>query len=104
VVDRAGVFGAFSRSWVLTRRNRWAIFILGLTLSVFAAILFALSIFIAFAVSVSGLHPSSSVAIGWLVATPLGALVGATGVASVYYELRLLKEGADPSRLAEVFD
>jgi hypothetical protein len=104
-IDRVGVFGAFSRSWLLTRNNRWAIFLLGIALSMFAAILFVLSIYLAYGISnLSGLDPSSSVAIGWLVTTPLGAVVGGAGVASVYYELRILKEGADPSRLAEVFD
>jgi hypothetical protein len=104
VVDRAGVFGAFSRSWSLTRRNRWAIFFLGIALTVFVAILFMLSVVLAGALSATGLDFSSSIAIGWLVMTPFGAVVGAAGVASVYYELRTLKEGVDPSRLAEVFD
>jgi membrane-anchored glycerophosphoryl diester phosphodiesterase (GDPDase) len=105
VIDRAGVFGAFSRSWVLTRRNRWAIFVLGIVLWTFAAILLLLSVNLAYATgSVSRLDPSSSVSIAWLVSTTLGAVVGSAGVASVYYELRILKEGADPSRLAEVFD
>jgi hypothetical protein len=104
VVERAGVFGAFSRSWSLTRTNRWAIFLLGIALAVFVAILFVLSVFLAGAMSATGLDFSSSMAIGWLITTPLGAIVGASGVASVYYELRTLKEGADPSRLAEVFD
>jgi hypothetical protein len=105
VIDRAGVFGAFSRSWVLTRRNRSAIFVLGIVLWTFAAILLLLSVNLAYATgSVSRLDPSSSVSIAWLVSTTLGAVVGSAGVASVYYELRILKEGADPSRLAEVFD
>jgi hypothetical protein len=104
VVERAGVFGAFSRSWSLTRTNRWAIFLLGIALAVFVAILFVLSVFLAGAMSATGLDFSSSMAIGWLITTPLGAIVCASGVASVYYELRTLKEGADPSRLAEVFD
>ena len=39
-----------------------------------------------------------------LISQTLSALVGATGVASVYYELRQVKEGVGAEQLAAVFD
>ncbi len=43
----------------------------------------------------------------WIVLTVIQvaeSLVGAAGVASIYYELRSIKDGVGPSALASVFD
>lgn len=106
VVERVGVFAAMGRSAELTRNHRGAIF--GL---------FVLYAIVSFVVSIGGsvlaalvgsLSPLGFVRASYLVVTPLTqsvvALIGAAGVASVYYELRNIKEGIGPEVLAAVFD
>ncbi len=107
VVEHTGVFGAISRSAELTRGHRWAIF--GLLIIYFIASLVLqgsiIGIIAALAVSLS---PSMSQTATQLVAQPLlnvtTSLIGAAGVASIYYELRSNREGIGPEALAAVFD
>ncbi|MDR3513410.1 MAG: hypothetical protein P4L73_17365 [Caulobacteraceae bacterium] len=106
VVERTGVFGAFSRSADLTRGRRWPIF--GLLVLYFVAISVVQQVFI------------SLVGVGFAAATPEAdflnklpvsavisvcvSILGCAGIASIYYELRSSREGIGPEALAAVFD
>lgn len=106
VVERTGVFGAFGRSADLTRNHRWAILGLALIYFILAAIVSAAVL------ALTGVFNFAAVQHG-LSATTLGvtaalnvieSLIGAAGVAAIYYELRSIKEGVGPEALAAVFD
>jgi len=107
VVERAPILDCLSRSVVLTRGHRWAIF--GIFL-IFALANGAADLVIR---PLSGLgliataHLSSSAfTIFWIASTVLRiftAAIGAVGIASIYYELRLIKDGVGPQELAAVF-
>jgi hypothetical protein len=119
VVERTGVFGAFSRSAELTRNHRGAIFAL--------VIIFTVVVFIAQMVmnavgqiafgmgAAANLTPAagappalrnfitaqSVVAVVMQVAV---ASLASAGLASIYFELRQTKEGVGAEQLAAVFD
>ena len=105
VIERTGVFAALARSGDLTRNHHGSIF--GLLL------LYGLGVFMVGAVGsavfglVSLAGPTSAL-VTEIVTTPLtGALtslVGATGVAAIYFELRIVKEGIGIEALAAAFD
>ena len=114
VVERTGVFGAFRRSRALTRGYRWRIFGLyvaylllgfavGITLAaVTGTVLFPATpeeVIEAFEDNLSVLRVAASV-----ISTMITSVIGATLVASIYYELRQVKEGIGPEALAAVFD
>ncbi len=106
VVERTGVIGAFRRSRELTRGHRWVIFGLYVVFLIFS---------IGFAVALqtpstvedafsAAYNPSvMQIAISVIVTT-ITSTVGSTLVASIYYELRQIKEGIGPEALASVFD
>lgn len=108
VAERKGVFEAFERSADLTRGHRWAI--LGL------AVIYVLVIWVIDAVAMAATGGFNLVVLAqgggfngveWVVLTILQviqSLIGAAGLASIYYELRTTKEGAAPQSLASVFD
>ena len=106
VVEKTGVIQSFSRSAELTRGSRWAIFGLFFVylLLAFGFMLVAGLIFAALSFMTGG--PESLVMRG--VITPLlqavTSMIGASGAAAVYYELRSKKEGVGPQELAAVFD
>jgi hypothetical protein len=104
VVERTAVFKALSRSAELTRGYRWWILLLGL-------VAFAVSTGVSMLLGLLNLPlvvstgPASPVAIVVpAIANALSAMIGAAGVGALYYELRLVKEGAAPDSLAAVFD
>lgn len=112
VVEGRGILEAFGRSAALTEGSRWMILltfivyiVLYLVFTLFAGIIAGLAAIVA-----GGLSPDAPV--GALIVsgiiTPViaavTALIGAAGVASIYYELRSNKEGVVPSELAAVFD
>jgi len=109
VAERTGVFGAFRRSRDLTRNNRWRIFglfvLVWIVLSVIAAAIGGLAMTLAFggALDPLALARSPVQVIGNIVSNTLSSLVGSTGVAVLYVELRKAREGAAPQWLAEVF-
>lgn len=109
VADRTGVFGAFSRSADLTRGNRWRIFALFIVVWVIAIVIGAVIGAIAMALAFGGALDPASLArspaqvIGNIISNTLSALIGSTGVAVLYVELRRLREGAGPQWLAEIF-
>ncbi len=109
VVERKGVMESFGRSADLTRGYRWPIF--GL------AVVYVLAVWIIDAVAIAltgGLNLAALARSGagfnvaeWVVLTLLQvvqSLIGAAGLASIYYELRSTKEGVGAESLASVFD
>lgn len=107
VLERPGVFGSLSRSRNLTRGHRWPIF--GLFV-VYVVAYFVITMVL------GGIVGAGAAAIGGESAIDAAALVAATiggalagivtsaGVASIYYELRVIKEGVGAAQLAAVFD
>jgi hypothetical protein len=115
VAERTGVFGAYSRSIELTRNCRAAIF----GLAVIAVVIgFIVQATVTGVVAATGLGLATvggaasgamltmviTQAVTNLVAQTLNAMIGSAGVASVYYELRFVKEGVGAEQLAAVFD
>lgn len=104
IVERTGVFRAFSRSADLTRNHRGPIFGLYMLFTIFSWILSA----VVFGVSAGAM--TTTMRISWAgivvsaVVQVLQTLIGAAGSASIYYELRSIKEGIGPDELAAVFD
>jgi hypothetical protein len=116
VMERTGIFGAFSRSAELTRNNRGAI--LGLAV----ALVFAEWVLQSLISGVLGIGMGASAAatpglaggafqsffvfqtITSLTLATLFASVSQAGIASVYFELRQAKEGVGVEQLAAVFD
>jgi hypothetical protein len=105
VIERTGVFAALARSGDLTRHHRGAI--LGLFL------LYGLGVLVVGAVGsllfgLLSLTGTTGAMVNEIVTTPLtGALtslVGATGIAAIYFELRTVKEGIGIEALAAAFD
>jgi hypothetical protein len=113
VVEKIGVFDAFTRSRDLTRGRRWPIFGLFVLYAIAASILNAmiLAAFAPFALGkglVADGSATSALNLIQLVADPLVAtittLVSTAGLATLYYELRRTREGVGPEALASVFD
>jgi hypothetical protein len=113
VVERTGAFRALSRSRALTRGYRWHL--LGLSV-LFFLLAFVLGI-IAGTITGTTMFPSSTEAAiaaaanrsfaqlaASTIATMINAAIGATLVASVYFELRQIKGGIGADALASVFD
>lgn len=107
VVEDKTIGVCFSRSRELTRNHRWAIF--GLLFGFGLICLIAgLAIFPLAGVSLfrGGHRGLPSGATYWIANTLLQIVtstIGAVGVASIYYELRTIKEGIGPEQLAAVF-
>ncbi len=107
VVERTGVFGALSRSRELTRGHRWAIF--GLYVAVIILMIIISVVFegltgIGTLTEVAATAPSIVEIVGGMVSTMITSIIGSTFAASMYYELRQIKEGIGPEALAAVFD
>lgn len=118
VVERSrGVNGSMARSADLTRGNRWNVFALLLIFMILAWIVGMLSFSLSggFGAMASVLKtPASAGAFSMTqapvtlgvqsVVSALISMVGAVGVASLYFELRSLREGVGVAELASVFD
>jgi hypothetical protein len=106
VVERAGILGSLSRSAELTRGHRWAI--LGLfVLYIIALIVINMALGPILGISMLGAQPGNPsilfvVMMG--IYTAVQYTVSAAGTASIYYELRTVKEGVGPQQLASVFE
>ena len=108
VVEHKSISESFSRSVELTRGHRWAIFGIVLVIVIASGVA-------GFAIRpLSGLSilptPAQNIlpAFGlyWIATAllrTLTAAIGAVGAASIYYELRMIKEGVGPEQLAAVF-
>ena len=99
VGERRGVFGSLERSAELTKGSRWWIFLLLILYVVAGAIVSALS---GFAGIATGDSSVASLIVNLLVTSVTG-MVASAMVASLYIELRALKEGAGAGGLAEIF-
>jgi hypothetical protein len=110
VMERVGPTGAMGRSAELTEGHRWAIFGLLLLYLVFA---YALQIGLALLITSMGATLEDRIALsmsGFIVGA-LGAassavvtLISSVGTASLYFELRRVKDGVGVEDLAKVFD
>lgn len=111
VVEKVGVTESFGRSATLTRDNRWPIFGLCMVyMIVYFAITWGATLMLGgLAAAAGGVTDfTSSGALLNILVTPLLSavlsLVGTTGVAAIYFELRSIKEGVGAKDLAAVFD
>ena len=108
VIEKRGVFESFQRSRDLTRGYRWNVF--GL-LVIYILLTWILGAAIAaLSVAVGGSFAAGASPNLWVnlvtgpVVNVLSAVLASAGVASLYYELRSVKEGAGPESLASIFD
>jgi len=108
VVERKGVFGSLGRSWELTSGYKGTIFLL------FLIFFLASALFSSLGQAMAGLFTSNPAALPtslpityfvyFGVIRAVSAMVGAAGAATIYYQLRAIKEGIAPDKLAAVFD
>jgi hypothetical protein len=106
VVEGLGVFNSMGRSGDLTRNHRGALLLLFILYGVGFSVL--QSVVGAIPLAAEILSSGATQSVGRLIISPLlqafGALVGAAGVASIYFELRTIKEGVGIEALAAAFD
>lgn len=105
VVEKPGIFEAFSRSAALTKGHRWAIF--GLML-IFGFAVLLINLGVRPLLGLSLFSNSQNIPIGFLafnaVLQAVTLVISATGTAVAYYLLRTGKEGVGPAELAAVFE
>lgn len=103
VVERPGIFGAFSRSWQLTKGYRWPVLGILLILLViligFGLITGAVAGIVIFAMD--GLMLLAVV--NYVISAISGALMS-VAIAVTYHDLRVAKEGVSTAQMAAVFD
>ncbi len=107
VVEKRGVFESLQRSRDLTRGYRWYVFGLMVIYVILSWIIGAAVGALSMATGGSFLDASPNLwvnTISSVLINILSAVVASAGVASLYYELRSIKEGAGPEALAAVFD
>lgn len=108
VVEKAGATDAFERSRELTRGNRWLVFWL-IVIWIVAAVAIELGVSSALGYVITGTDSLGSWTI-WAyygissLYAVLSSMIGSVGAASLYTELRTLKEGATSEELAKVFE
>jgi hypothetical protein len=104
IEERAGVLGSMKRSYRLTRGSWLQIFVLLVLYLIFAAVVW--TVFgLAFGVSNFGVgfnHPVLAAGAQGFSST-FAAAIGAVMIASLYIELRSVKEGATTDDLASIF-
>jgi len=103
VVETLGVFDSMGRSARLTSNHRGMIFVLFLLSVLVGAVISA----VGFSVGTAVLLGASGSIFRLLIAPVLQSitsLIGAAGVASLYFELRTIKEGVGVEALAAIFD
>jgi hypothetical protein len=104
VVERVGIFGAFSRSGRLTKGHRWAIFFLVFLMGFANYVVQVFEIQVSRALLEAGLSRFWAVAVPFVLITPFAWVIWIVGVSSIYFELRHIKEGVQADQLAAVFD
>ena len=105
VVENKGITESFGRSRELTKGNRWKIFGLFIIYLILATVISMLVMLPATVLTTSsGAETSLMLVFIQVVSTVLTAVVSATGVSALYYELRKSKEGVGAEALAKVFD
>jgi hypothetical protein len=115
VAEKRGVFASLQRSRDLTRGHRWAIFGL-MVIYVIASIIVGVAISMVGVLGVVGSGGLDSadvtslsgvtvlVAVVSALVNAAQGVVAAAAVSSLYYELRMAKEGGVPDQTAAVFD
>ena len=105
VEERLGVVRSFGRSLVLTRHYRWAILLSVLTIGALGVL--ALAVWLIVFAGIALLIPAAAAPLSELLVQPVSlaglTLISALGSASIYYELKLIKEGPGPVEAADVF-
>lgn len=104
IEERAGVFGSMKRSYRLTRGSWLQIFVLLVLFAIFAAIVWTI-FSLAFGVGNFGQsfnHPVMAAGAAGFGST-ITAVVAGTMIASLYIELRSVREGATTNDLASIF-
>lgn len=112
IVEKKSIVDSISRSWELTKGYKRWILLLWIILTIVSAILgLVLGAFSLFAgdpttVMLQGGSTTFYVLNSILsaIAQALSTMIGAAGIAAVYYEIRQLKEGIGAESLAAVFD
>jgi hypothetical protein len=106
VAEQTGVFETFRRSAALTRGYRGSIFgldvIVGILFLVLELVIRPLAGLSFFATTAAASIPVVFIVLTAVVRI-VAYLIGATMAASIYYELRLVKEGVGPEQLAAIF-
>jgi hypothetical protein len=109
VMERPGVFAAMGRSAELTKGSRWAIFGLMFAYAIVLWIIYAVVLGVTASLSFTASSPTVGgmglpYALISALVNALMSTIASAGVASIYCELRRIKDGAMPSALAAVFD
>lgn len=106
VAERPGVFASFGRSSMLTKGYRWPIF----GLMVIVILIYLACSMLVGLISFFVMHSAGTLGVPGIGAMILGTLGGAVltllftvGFASIYAELRTVKEGASGASLANIF-
>ena len=112
VMERRGVTDSIGRSWELTRGYRWWILVVVIGTAIISGIISGL--FTAPFPDAMAFDPSGEVtyatrgqviglSIASGVAAVLATMISSALIASTYRELRVVKEGADSSQIADIF-
>jgi len=112
IVEKKGITDSLSRSWELTAGyKRWILLLMVIMLVLSAVVGAALGIFLLIAgdpttVMFEGASPTYHFlnAVITALSNTITTMIGATGVAAIYYEIRQIKEGIGAENLAAVFD
>jgi hypothetical protein len=96
VEERAGVVASLKRSRELTKGSRWKI------LGLYVVMLTIIVLIQMLVVAILGQAGTLAIVAAMLTSAVFGTLFAAM-IASLYVELRQVKDGATPDRLAEVF-
>jgi uncharacterized membrane protein len=99
VEERRGIFGSLSRSAELTKGSRWWIFLLLVIYLVVGGVISGMTRFTA---SMNDTSNIPALIISLIVSSATGVVTAAM-VASLYIELRAVKEGGAGGSLAEIF-
>jgi hypothetical protein len=106
VVERTGVFAAFSRSADLTRGRRWAVFALGVLFFIAVGVVQQVVVSLV-QLAIPPANPVAQMTASLPVSAAFSLVVGVLSpalIAATYYELRASREGVGPESLAAVFD
>lgn len=103
VVENAGIFDSIRRSADLTRGNRWSIFWLFVIYIIIVTLITGVTAFLGTLGAAAGGANIMAIAIT-AITTILTSILGSTGVAALYFELRQSKEGIGAEELVSVFD
>ncbi|MGA0544036.1 YciC family protein [Brevundimonas sp. VNH65] len=107
VVENRGIFESLQRSRDLTRGYRWPIFGLIIIYVILSMVIGLLVGGVGAATGGGFMTGSPNVAVNMAataITNILSGIVAGAGAASLYYELRSVKEGVGPEQLASVFD